>query len=125
MDNLHFCPLCGTVSRRCIERRRETLVVRGTPIDVDADVAVCIDCGEDMADMELDDATLERAYTIYRRRFGILTPDGVREIRERSGLSQQDFGRLLGWDDVAIHRYETGALPPIAHNAMLGREGRM
>ncbi len=78
--------------------------------------------------MELDDATLERAYAIYRRRFSILTPNGIREIRERSGLSQRDFGRLLGWDDVTLHRYETGALPAIAHNAvlkMLEREGRI
>ncbi len=65
------------MSLRRIEHRRETLVVRGTPIDVDADVAVCATCGEDMADMELDDATLERAYTIYRRRSDVIPLVGV------------------------------------------------
>jgi len=119
MDDLYFCPPCGMMTGRRIQARKETLNVRGVPIEVDADVAVCVACGQDVADMDLDDMTLERAYAIYRQRFNILSPIQIREIRERSGLSQRGFGRLLGWGDVTVHRYETGALPDMAHNALL------
>lgn len=63
-----FCPHCEKLEERRIECRKETIAVRGEPIEVDADVAVCVACGQDIADMELDEATLERAYNMYRRR---------------------------------------------------------
>jgi putative zinc finger/helix-turn-helix YgiT family protein len=107
------------MSNRRIEQRRETLLVRGEPIDVDRDVAVCTRCHAEIGDMELEDATLERAYNEYRRRHGILSPAQIRTLRESCGLTQRGFGRLLGWGDMTVHRYETGALPDEAHNTLL------
>lgn len=119
VDEKVFCPACHALSDRHIEHRRETLVVRGDPIEVDADIAVCTQCGEEIGDMALSDAILERAYTEYRRRHDILSPTQIRALRESCGLSQRGFARLLGWGAIQVHRYETGALPDDAHNTLL------
>lgn len=119
VDETMFCPKCHALSSRRIEQRRETLVVRGDAIEVDAEVAVCPQCGEEIGDIDLSDAILERAYSEYRRRHGILAPEQIRVVRESTGLTQRGFARLLGWGDVQVHRYETGALPDDAHNTLL------
>ncbi len=119
VDETMFCPQCHALSSRYIEHRRETLVVRGEEIEVDAEAAVCPRCGEEIGDIDLGDAILERAYSMYRQRHGILAPEQIRVLRESTGLTQRGFARLLGWGDVQIHRYETGALPDDAHNRLL------
>lgn len=114
-----FCPACHALSDPRFLRRRETLPVRGEPIEVDAEVMVCARCGEEVTDMAIGDAILERAYAEYRVRHDILAPEQIRLLRESTGLSQRGFARLLGWGDVQVHRYETGALPDDAHNSVL------
>jgi hypothetical protein len=60
-----FCPECETMSDRRYETRREVLIVRDVPIEVEATVAVCLACGEDVEDEVLDSASLQAAYDIY------------------------------------------------------------
>jgi putative zinc finger/helix-turn-helix YgiT family protein len=114
-----FCPTCLVKTNRRIERRRESYPVRGTSIEVEADVALCVRCGTELADFELGDAALTRAYDVYRQLHGIIRPEEIRKLREEYGLSQRAFARLLDWGAITVHRYETGALPDSAHNDLL------
>ena len=41
---------------------------------------------------------------------GFLQPEEIEKIRKQYGLSQKNFARLLGWGDITIHRYESGAI---------------
>jgi len=83
------------------------------------DVALCAICGEEVTEMKMGDAILERAYAVYRLRHGILSPEQIRVLRESTGLSQRGFARLLGWDEVQVNRYETGTILDDAHNSLL------
>lgn len=114
-----FCPACHDLRDRRIVHRRETLPVRGEMIEVDAEVALCATCDEEVTDMAMGDAILERAYAVYRLRHGTLSQEQIKTLRESTGLSQRGFARLLGWGEVQVHRYETGALPDDAHNSLL------
>ena len=114
-----FCPVCHDLRDRRIIHRLETLPVRGEMIEVDAEVALCATCGEEVTTMAMGDAILERAYGVYRLRHGILAPEQIRVLRESTGLSQRGFARLLGWGEVQVSRYETGAVPDDAHNSLL------
>ena len=40
-----------------------------------------------------------------------ITPDSIKSIRNRYGLSQQGFARLLGIGEASMARYESGATP--------------
>jgi putative zinc finger/helix-turn-helix YgiT family protein len=114
-----FCPTCLVKTNRRIERRRESYPVRGTSIEVEADVSLCVTCGAELADPELGDAALIRAYDVFRQAHGIIRPEEIRALREKYGLSQRAFARLLDWGPITVHRYETGALPDSAHNDLL------
>jgi len=102
-----------------IEDRRETLPVRGEDIEVEARVAVCSTCGEDVWLDELEDATLALAFAEYRRRHHLLQPEEMERIRRLWGLGQRAFAQLLGWGEITLHRYENGSLQDAAHDAQL------
>lgn len=114
-----FCPQCMKETDVHVEDRRETLPVRGEDIEVDARVAVCSTCGEDVWMDGLEDETLARAYAEYRRRHHLLQPEGMQQIRRRWGLGQRAFAQLLGWGEITLHRYESGSLQDSAHDAQL------
>ena len=44
-----------------------------------------------------------------------MAPDEVRQIRNRLGLSQADFGRLMGVTQSTVYKWETGghSVPPL------------
>jgi putative zinc finger/helix-turn-helix YgiT family protein len=116
---IKYCPECD-MDRECfVEAKKEVYPVRGEKIEVESHVCVCSVCGKDIFDEELDSENLQKAYAVYREKYGLLSPDEIRAIRERYGLSQRGLSRLLGWGDVTLHRYESGALPDRVHSDML------
>lgn len=114
-----FCAQCMKETDVRIDNRCEVLPVRGEDVEVEAPVAVCSVCGEDVWLDEMEDATLGRAFAEYRRRHSLLQPDDVRRIRGLWGLGQRAFSRLLGWGEITLHRYESGSLQDSAHDAQL------
>ncbi len=117
--NTAFCINCRSSVAATIEARRETFPVRGEDIEVETQVAVCPECGEDLSIEELDILALEKAFTEYRRRHGLLSPEEIRQIREKYGLSQRAFALVLGWGEITVHRYEIGSLQDPAHDTQL------
>jgi putative zinc finger/helix-turn-helix YgiT family protein len=113
------CFECDTLVTPRIEERVETLPVRGEQTEVLARVGVCPNCGADMSIEELDDATLVTAFNAYRRKHGLMTPEEMKQLRERYGLSVRAFSLLLGWGEITAHRYESGSLQDPAHEAAL------
>jgi DNA-binding transcriptional regulator YiaG len=48
-----------------------------------------------------------------------VSPEAMIAWRKDYALSQEDVGRLLGWGDVTLGRYERGALQTESHNTQL------
>jgi putative transcriptional regulator len=42
-----------------------------------------------------------------------LTADEIRELRERMGISQTEFGKLIGVEQTVVSRWERGANRPL------------
>ena len=59
------------------------------------------------------------AYNEYRRKHKLLFPEEIRKIREQYGLSQENFAKLLNWEDKTICRYENGSIQDKAHNSII------
>ena len=107
---MDYCEVCGREVETKIITQKEIFNVCGEDIEVDAQVMVCAECGEELFNEELDSATLINAYNEYRRRHKLLLPEEIRKIREQYGLSQRSFAKLLNWCDKTIRRYENGAV---------------
>ena len=114
-----YCEECGREVETKVITKRESYDVCGESIEVDAQILVCAECGEEFYCEELDNATLIRAYNEYRRRHKFLLPEEIKKIREQYGLSQRSFAKLLNWGDKTICRYENGSIQDKAHNSLL------
>ncbi|GAB4276135.1 MAG: DUF4065 domain-containing protein [Coriobacteriia bacterium] len=122
MDTV-FCPNCMADVEYLTEERPEVLPVRGEDIEVSARVAVCSSCGEDVWVDEFEDETLAAAYSLYRQKHGLLTPEEIASIRKRWGIGQRAFSLLLGWGEITLHRYESGSIQDKAHDTQLRMAG--
>lgn len=110
IDNtaLESCPLCGGAVTLF---RGATEVTMGTRrVTVRDSHERCDECGEGFyAPGQLE--RLEReAATRIRANEGLLTPDEIREIRERLALSQSAFEQLLGVGPKTVVRWERGTV---------------
>lgn len=117
--NRAFCPNCEEHTEATLGVEKEVYNVRGEPIEIEAEVAICQKCGEKIFDEERDSRNLEKAYSQYREKHNLLPPDKIRTIREKYGLSQRALSRLLGWGEITIHRYENGAIQDNVHDSTL------
>ena len=114
-----FCPNCEEYTGVTFRVEKEVYNVRGEPIEIEAEVAICQKCGSKIFDEERDSRNLEKAYSHYREVHNLLSPDEIRTIREKYGLSQRALSRILGWGEITIHRYENGAVQDNVHNNLL------
>lgn len=114
-----YCENCEKKTETQIVEKRETYEVHGEPIEINAKVLICTECGEDLYCEKLDNDTLNNAYNEYRRKHKLLFPAEIKKIREQYGLSQRSFSELLHWGDKTIFRYENGSIQDCVHNSLL------
>jgi len=114
-----FCPNCEEFTEVELRKEKEVYNVRGEPTEIEAEVTICRKCGEKIFNEERDSRNLARAYSLYRKKHNLLSPDEILKTREKYGLSQRALSRLLGWGDITVHRYENGAIQDNAHDNTL------
>jgi putative zinc finger/helix-turn-helix YgiT family protein len=102
-----------------IIKRKAFYPVKGESIEILEKVRIDLNNNEEIFDEKLEDHNLENIYNQYRKKHSLLMPDKIKETREKYGVSQRAFSRILGWGEVTIHRYETGALQDRSHNDAL------
>ena len=115
----NYCPFCDAYRKRLLIPKKETFNVKGEAITVTCRVSVCSKCKRDVFDEEIDEKNLQLAYNEYRKRHKLLFPKEIKEIREKYGLSQRALGRLLGWGEITVNRYEQGCIQDNPHNDIL------
>jgi len=102
------CPICGEVGME--EHHGEFRfdfppnIPGGEFLIPDVTWEECSTCGEAILSPEIEDA-IDREH--YRRK-GLLTPDDIKAIRERTGLSQKEMAERLGVGEKTYTRWENG-----------------
>lgn len=114
-----FCPICEEYTEATFGVDKEVYHVRGEPIEIEAEIITCQKCGMKIFDEERDSRNFEIAYSHYREKHNLLSPGEIRTLREKYGLSQRALSRLLGWGEITIHRYESGAIQDNVHDSLL------
>ena len=71
----------------------------------------CDDTGITFTDAETDEKGLEQIYSQYREKYGIPSPDEIRNIRKQYGLSAVMMSKILGIGDNQYGLYEKGEMP--------------
>ncbi|MEO5825691.1 MAG: type II toxin-antitoxin system MqsA family antitoxin [Gemmatimonadales bacterium] len=105
---LESCPLCGG---EITTFRGSTEVMIGARQIVVRDAHErCTECGEGFYGPGQLERLERDAASQIRAREGLLTPDQIRAIRERLGLSQAAFEQLLGVGPKTVVRWERGTV---------------
>lgn len=105
------CHLCEGDARLT---REERVVPVGRRRATILDVFYRCACGEEFYLPGMMDESLRRATAKVRDEDGLLAPDQVRALRERLGLTQPEFERLLGVGKNTCARWEAGTTPQSA-----------
>lgn len=111
-----ICPVCETEREIKKGTKKEIFNIKNESIEIEAEVEYCSICDEYFASEESEEKNFQKAYWLYREGHGLLQPDEIKAVREKYGLGQRAFSRLLGWGEITIHRYESGALQDEIHN---------
>jgi putative zinc finger/helix-turn-helix YgiT family protein len=114
------CPECGTPMTE--KRASLKFPVNGEEVAVpESPHLSCLKCHEIV--LRFDDARKlrHRALEIYRQKYGLLSADDIRSIRERFGLTQAELARLLRLGGNTISRWEAARNVQTASMDMLLR----
>lgn len=117
--NKIYCSKCNSEQEVRTVAKEEEYEVRGEKISIKSKVYVCNSCNEEIFDEKQDNENLEMLYSKYREKYGLLTPQEIRDIREKYGLSQRAMSRLFAWGEITINRYENGSIQDAVHNEVL------
>jgi len=71
--------------------------------------------------LDTNDISFKNAY---RKVVGLLTSDEIISIRNKYGVSQKDFSKILGWGSSTITRYENHQVQDTVHDDVLRKVGR-
>lgn len=102
------CHQCDERARLVRETREVCIGSRAT--EVEHEFYRCDACDEEWFAPGQMDAVMRRASDRIREEEGLLKPDEIRAIRERYGLSQAKFERLLGAGQKTVIRWEKGTV---------------
>jgi len=119
LGNKLFCPVCFNDESFTNLDAYEIYEIRGERFRNEIKKHICNNCGEEIIDDDIYDESLKIAFNKYRKKHNLLFPDQIREIRTMYGLSQRAFGRLLGWGEITINRYENDSLQDNVHDQLL------
>lgn len=106
------CGICGGDALLVTEPREIPIGKR--VVTIDDRFYRCLECGETFYVGDMPDQTLRRASAKIRAEDGLLSPDEIRAIRAKYGLSQAALEQLIGAGEKTVVRWERGT---IAQNA--------
>ncbi len=114
-----ICDYCGKEVDVLLYQASETYKVKDEAITVKATLCKCSCCGEELWVSDINNENLRIAYNEYRKRHNLLMPSQIRSMREKYGLSQVTFAKLLGFGEKTVARYENGSIQDEAHNNLM------
>lgn len=113
------CSNCEKETRLELVTKEEVIRVRNKPIRIELQYLKCVECGDEVFDPGLNVDPFSLAYRKYRKEYGFLQPEEIREWRKANKLTQGELAKLLGVGGVTISRYENGALQDPSHEKLL------
>ncbi|MFM8474490.1 MAG: type II TA system antitoxin MqsA family protein [Planctomycetaceae bacterium] len=104
----HVCPICG---QQTLDDKVGTFVMAVPPEIPGGDFQIananwqaCSSCGEEIIPDDLS-KLIER--TRYQR-LGLLSPEQIKQVRARTGLSAVEMAQIIGAGDKSYTRWENG-----------------
>ena len=105
-----FCDACGRNSSFAVVNKTRSVNIRGMDIHIPYRAEVCIACGEERYDEELEMLILEKATSVYRDKQRMLPFDQIAQYRKKHNLTEKEMAARVGCAVEDILRAERGCL---------------
>ncbi len=102
-----ICPICGSGPLKAT-KSKEDFEYKGHILSLELTSYSCDVCSESFFDNEEMKANQKTVKDFQRRVDGLLTSDEIKKIRQKYGLSQRKFARILGVGEKSFTKYELG-----------------
>ena len=106
-----ICPICEDFRDIEVISKSEITKVKGIEVETFAHYSICTDCNNEFYTSEQMDETLTNAFNEYRKIENIIFPGDIINIREKYGVSQKAFAKILDLGELTINSFEQGSLP--------------
>lgn len=63
--------------------KEEKIKIRGEPIEVEIEYSKCKNCGDEVLDPSSNLEQLDAAYREYRKKYGLLQPEEIRDLSQQ------------------------------------------
>lgn len=107
---IYDCPFCDEEHEIIIMKYLAKATIKNDEVEYTKMTYYCDRYKEEFVPANVMDENLMAAREAYREKHHYLTVKDIKNIREKYGLTQKEYARLLGVGDVTIQRYETKAL---------------
>jgi putative zinc finger/helix-turn-helix YgiT family protein len=112
------CIVCGKTAQ--IIREKRPAKYRVDVVEVDDEFFRCDSCGEEFVTPAQIKEHARIVKNEVRKKYGLLPPERIVEIREKAGLTQVNLERLLGTGPKVVPRWESGkVIQSCAHDLVL------
>ncbi|MCH4891140.1 DUF4065 domain-containing protein [Acidaminobacter sp. JC074] len=116
--NMLYCDNCKE-DREIVIKKNMLRMFKGVEVNVEEQIAFCIECGNELVDKELEKDNLSKIYKKYRDVCDLISGQEIVEFRQKHGLSQRELTCILDLGKMTINRYENGSLPSKSNSQLL------
>ena len=106
-----FCEECRKMVEYKIERKEITEYLKGSFYTYNGEIATCNECGAEVYVPEVLDGNMEKLYSEYREKNGILDKEEIKLIPQKYQISKKKLSLMLGWGEATFTRYYDGKTP--------------
>ena len=114
-----FCVSCMEEHTVDTIQREESEEFKGEEVVFVATYDYCTNTDELLETEEFIRANNLAVKDAYREKVGLLTSEEIIRIRDKYGISQKDFSKILNWGEATITRYENHQVQDRAHDDIL------
>ena len=107
---VQFCPFCEEEHEVVLIKTRQTTKIKNFVVECDVLSYMCEIYNELFEDGALADNNLQLFRDQYRRESDLLTREEIVSIRNKLGMTQEDFAIILGFGEKTIARYESSTI---------------
>ena len=112
------CMICGGNAVIVVENKRARY--RDELVDVSREIFRCNSCQEEFVTPDQARVYVRKVRNEIRKRYGLLSPERIAEIRGNLGLTQAELEELLNAGSKVVVRWESGkVIQSGSHDAML------
>ena len=102
------CPICG--GRISLVTSNREVRIGKRSVSVRAELPTCSKCGEVYLSPDEADQLQRRAATAIREQDNLMSPERIRRLRQKLGLTQTQLEKLLGTGAKTVVRWERGTV---------------